>query len=407
MKNNKIYVLFILQRVRINKNNKCSIKCRITFSKKRKEFATGLSVSPEHWNIKQQTVVTIDELSAIKNIQLSLIKEKINRAFLFLQVNKEQFDVDDVYLNYLGKGSRENKTVLTLFQEHNDKVEKLIGKEYVLPTLWKFKQSRTLLKDYIKFQYGKNDFLFKDLDLKFIKQYGFYLITEKNLAQSSTYKAIQRFRKIIKVAIAEEFLDKDPFIFYKAKRPKTKVVFLNVDELKSLENMNFKQPRLQLVKNMFVFCCYTGLAFNEMDSLLKKHVIIGFDSNTWIQMNRIKTDKLISIPLLAKANEIQSKYSVLSDNQKVFPKISNQKFNSYLKEIAEITGIDKRLTHHIARKTFATTVLLYNDVPIEIVSELLGHSKISITQEHYAKIVQKKVSEHMVNLGKKLKKKDE
>lgn len=405
MKNNTIYILFILQRVRVNRNDQCPIKCRITYNKKRKEFSTGLFVTPECWNVKQQTVKSLDSISDIKNTQLSLIKENINRAFLFLQVNKEQFDVEDIYINYLGKDSKEDKTILTLFQEHNDKVEKLIGKEYVLPTLWKFKQARALLKDYIKFQYRKNDYLFKDLDLKFIKQYEFYLITEKNLAQSSTYKAIQRLRKIIKIAIAEEYIDKNPFILYKAKRPKPKIVFLSSDELEILEKKKFKQLRLQLVKDLFVFCCYTGLAFNEMDRLSKKHIVNGFDGNKWIQMNRIKTNKLISIPILPRAFEILSKHNSSSTNNRVFPKISNQKFNSYLKEISEIVGIDKRLTHHIARKTFATTVLLYNDVPIEIVSELLGHSKISITQEHYAKVVQKKISQHMADLGEKLNKK--
>lgn len=132
------------------------------------------------------------------------------------------------------------------------------------------------------------------------------------------------------------------------------------------------------------------------------YIVTGFDKNLWIQMIREKTKGQISIPLLPKSANIIGKYNNGEENY-IFPKISNQKFNSYLKEIAAIVGIEKNLTHHIARKTFATTVLLYNDVPMEIVSELLGHSKISITQEHYAKVVQKKVSEQMVKLKEKLK----
>jgi integrase/recombinase XerD len=142
---------------------------------------------------------------------------------------------------------------------------------------------------------------------------------------------------------------------------------------------------------MFIFCCYTGLAYNEMSELKTSHIITGFDGNDWIQMKRKKTNHQISIPLLPMSKLIIDKYFE-SNKLEVLPKISNQKFNSYLKEIADIVGISKNLTHHLARRTFATTVLLYNDVPMEIVSELLGHSKMSITQEHYGKVVQKKVS---------------
>ena len=403
MKIHKLNILFVLSRSRLNKNGKAPLFCRMTYLENRKQFSTGLFVKPKYWDNSSQSFKPPNEKNMFLNNEISLIKSKINQAFLLLQVNKEFFDVEDIYLQYRGENIKANATILEVFKKHNDKVEKLIGKEYVLPTLWKFKQARQLLKDFIKFKFKKNDYQFKDLNLNFIQDYEFYLKTEKNLAQSSTYKAIQRFRKIIKIGISEGNLDKDPFIMYKCKRPKTKIVFLTVDELEELENYNFSQSRLEQVKDMFVFCCYTGLAFNEMDSLLKSHLVVGFDGKNWIQMNRKKTDMKISIPLPPKANEILSKNLSFSKDERVFPKISNQKFNSYLKEIAEIVGIEKRLTHHIGRKTFATTVLLYNDVPMEIVSELLGHSSIKITQGHYAKVVQKKVSEHVQRLSEKLK----
>ena len=157
----------------------------------------------------------------------------------------------------------------------------------------------------------------------------------------------------------------------------------------------FAQKRLAQVRDMFVFCCYTGLAYAEMSNLSKEHLVIGFDGNTWIQMFRQKTNTSVSVPLLNKAKEILEKYN---NNNELLPVITNQKFNSYLKEIAVIVGIAKRLTHHIARKTFASTVLLYNDVPMEIVSELLGHSSMKITQDSYGKVVQKKISLEMERL---------
>ena len=140
---------------------------------------------------------------------------------------------------------------------------------------------------------------------------------------------------------------------------------------------------------------------NYMLNLKKENIVVGFDQQLWIQMKREKTSRIISIPLLPKALEIMNSRTV--QNEFILPSISNQKFNSYLKEIALIVGIEKRLTHHTARKTFASTVLLYNDVPMEIVSELLGHSSMAITQESYAKVIQRKVSDEMLKLGKKLK----
>jgi integrase len=385
--NEKTTILFYLFKVKLNKKGMCPLRCRITYKKKRKEFSTGLFINPDNWKSKEQTAN-----NNTLNTQISLIKQEINQAFLFLKVNKEQLDVEDIYLQYKGENIKEDETVLEVFKAHNNRVEKLIGKEYVLATLWKFNQAMTLLKGFIKHHYKKNDYLFKDLDIKFIKDYEFYLKSERNLAQSSIYKMIQRFKKIIKIAISEGYLDKDPFIMYKCKNPKITIVYLTVEELKVLEEHQFSQTKLEQVKDMFIFCCYTGLAYQEMANLKKHHIIKGFDGNLWIEIIRAKTTRKISIPLLPVPLELLNKYAF------ELPTISNQKFNSYLKEIADIVGIDKKLTHHTARKTFATTVLLYNDVPMEIVSELLGHSSITITESHYGKIVPKKVSEEMLRL---------
>jgi len=190
-------------------------------------------------------------------------------------------------------------------------------------------------------------------------------------------------------------------MLYKSKSIKTQVVFLSSDELKDLEEFKFSQYRLEQVKDCFIFSCYTGLAYNELKRFSKQHIVKGFDDALWIQMTRQKTQKQISIPILPKAQGLIDAY--ITDNAElIFPVLSNQHYNSYLKEIAGIVGINKRLTTHTARKTFASTVLLYNDVPMEIVSELLGHSNMSITQAHYGKVVQNKVSEEMKRLNNKL-----
>ena len=248
---------------------------------------------------------------------------------------------------------------------------------------------------YTKF-YKRKDVKLKDLDLKFIKDLEYFFKIDLKLKQATVYRSIQRVKKIIQFAIAENYLKKDPFHLYKNKKYKTVIVYLTDEELKRLEKHTFSQVRLQQVKDLFVFCCYTGLAYTEMTTLTTNNIEVGFDGNEWIQMIRKKTNRVISIPVLPKAKEILEKY----ENE--LPKISNQKFNSYLKEISALLSIDKKLTHHIARKTFATTVLLYNDVPMEIVSELLGHSNVKVTQASYAKVVQQSVSKEMKKVQSKL-----
>jgi integrase len=393
MNNKKLNILFLLDRSKVNKQGNCPLKCRLTYLGKRKTFATGQFVKPKNWFNKEQRLKPPNKENNIINTQLSLIKQEISQAFLFVQINHSEFDVDDIYLKYKGENIKANKTLLEVFQMHNDNMFKLIDKGYSKATYKKFIEAKNHIKQFVKLKYQKNDFLLNDLSMKFINDLDFYLKSEKNHKQITINKTIQRLRKIVRLALAEGYIIKDPFVLYKPKKYHIKVVYLTVEELKLLEYYNFKQKRLSQVRDLFVFCSYTGLAYAEMSNLKKEHLVIGFDNNVWIKMYRKKTKSLINVPLLNKAKLIIEKYEK-EDN--VLPKISNQKFNSYLKEIADIIGVDKRLTHHVARKTFATTVLLYNNVPMEIVSELLGHSKIGITQKHYAKL-DKSVLGNLVN----------
>jgi site-specific recombinase XerD len=281
-------------------------------------------------------------------------------------------------------------------------MQKLVGIDVKQVSVEKYNQSLVHVKSFLKFKYNKNDYLLKDLKLQFLYDFEYYLKTEKKFMPNTVYKTTQRLRRVVRVSIGAEYLVKDPFILHKASKPKKQVIYLSEPELKALEKHEFSQERLQHVKDMFVFCCYTGLGYQEMSSLEAKHIIKGFDGNLWVEMVRQKTDKKVSIPLLPKALELMEKYAEGTPKEfKRFPPISNQKFNSYLKEISAILGIEKNLTHHIARKTFATTVLLFNNVPMEIVSELLGHSNMNITQAHYGKVVQKKVSDAIHKLYKK------
>jgi integrase len=401
MKINKLSVLFLLDKVKTNKQGKCPIKCRIIYNGNRKPFSTGLFINPNQWQSKQQLAKPPNEENTFINNELSLIKNKINQVFLFLQVQGNEFSIEDIYSQYQGKPTtKKNEHVLSYYKQYLSKIKKLVGLEIKDNTYNKFVYVGNHLEAFLKWKFKKSDFPLNELSLQFLDDFDYYLKTEKKQQQITINKTIQRLRTPIKQAISEGYLDRDPFILHKSKTVRKVVIFLTTEELKTLEETVFQQKRLSTIQDLFIFCCYTGLAYNEMANLEKKNIQIGFDNINWIQMKREKTQRQISIPILPKAQEIIDKYS--NDNKLVFTSISNQKFNSYLKEIADIVGIEKRLTHHIARKTFASTVLLFNDVPMEIVSELLGHSNMTITQESYGKVVQKKVSEEMQKLKQKI-----
>ena len=331
-----------------------------------------------------------------------MIRQVLNQAFLFLQVKGTPFTVLDIYKKYKGEAPKDELGVIEVYKLHNARIKKLIGIEIKQVTYSKYLESGKHLQDFIKHKFKARDICFNMLKSNFLDDYEYFLKTEKKLQQSTLNKAIQRFRKVVKYAIAEDYLLKDPFILFRYKTVKKEVIFLSVDELQKLENLHFKITRMEKVKDLFIFCCYTGLAYKEMALLKKENVVKEFDDNLWLHIKRSKTSKLYKVPLLPKALEILEKYND-EDEVLIFKNISNQRLNGYLKEIADVVGLKKNLTHHMARKTFASTVLLYNDVPMEIVSELLGHSSMKVTQASYGKIVQKSISKEILRISNLLK----
>lgn len=397
----KMKILFLLYKSKLNRATKCPIRCRITYNETRKEFSTGLFINPKFWNSKHQKIEPPNEENDFINNQLSLIKSKINKVFLLLQVQENSFTVNDIYRLYKGVKLRKEFNVIEYFEHRLNKLKKLIGIDIKQVTWDKSYYVKNNVKSFILWKFQQKDIPLNKLKLHFLDDLEYYLKVEKKQKQITVNKTIQRFRNPIKIAVSEGYLDKDPFMLHKTKMVRNEVVYLSVKELEKLEKHEFTQARLQQVKDWFVFSCYTGLAYNELKNLLKQHVVIGFDGQLWIEMVRQKTQKNITVPLLPKAKQLIDKYSK-DESEVIFPMISNQRYNSYLKEIASILGISKRLTSHTGRKTFATSVLLYNDVPMEIVSELLGHSNMKITQEYYGKIIQNKVSEEIKKLISKI-----
>tara|TARA_R110002020_G_scaffold419155_1_gene628405 strand:- start:17082 stop:18206 length:1125 start_codon:yes stop_codon:yes gene_type:complete len=359
-------------------------------------------VDKDFWNASNQNLDDPSIEGQALNNDLNMIKHKLQNIYLGLKIQEQKFSVDDILALFLNKPTTniDNIGVLENFDTFLRKQKRLIGKDIKEVTWKKFNYVFKDMKHFVNVVLCKEDVALKDLNQSFLDQFQYYLKTEKDQKQVTVNKAVQRLRKPIQVAIGEGLLGSDPFGQHKPGKVVKEVVFLTEEELRRLENHTFLSRRLERVKDLFIFCCYTGLAYREMSNLKLEHIIKGFDGGLWINMKREKTGKNISVPLLPQAKLIADKHS--GHCETIFTPLSNQKFNSYLKEIADKLEINKSISHHTARKTFASTVLLYNDVPMEIVSELLGHSSIQITQQYYGKVVQKKVAEAMSKLTKKI-----
>ena len=398
----QLITLFIIRRNKLNEQGLCPLQCRLTYLGERKPFSTGLFVNPKSWDNKNQRSKPPNEDYNFINTELSLIKRKINQAFLFLQVKEEPFDANDIYNQYIGRTVTREYSLVEYGKIYLDRLQKLVGLEIKKATWNKFNYIKEDVSEFIKFCYKKSDIKLKDLDFNFISEFEYYCKTELKHKQITINKSLQRLKKVIKQSVIQGYLDKNPFEEHSPKKVYSKIIFLTQEELDKLENYTFQSDPLNRVKDCYIFCCYTGLAYREMFELRKDDLITKPDGITWIYQKREKTERNFSVPLiLPKALKVISKYS--SDNPFVLPRISNQSFNRLLKEIASTLEISKNLTHHTARKTFASTVLLNNDIPIEVVSKLLGHSKISTTQEYYAELMPEKLSENLKKLKDRLK----
>lgn len=402
----KLQISFLHYTSKENAKGEIPIFCRLVLNAERKQFSTGLYLTLKEWDKAKQKAKGKTSQSESINLHLENIRNKLIQAESRLLLEQpEEYTLNDIYQVYIGEYEDNVPTLLKLFKERLDKMEKLVGSEYTLRTFRKFREVYNHTQNYLNEACNLKDIQFKKLDFKFIQNFQEYLLISKKHKPITVNKIIQRVNQIVLLAVKYKYLPEHPFKGYKPLKEVKQLVFLTEEEVKILENYHFAQNRLAKVRDYYIFSVYTGLAYNEALSLKKEHIIKGFDGNDWIKMVRQKTQKEINIPLLPQAKRMIEKYHQSDEQEYILPPLSNQKINSYLKEIAEITGIKKHLTHHTARKTFASTILLYNNVPIEIVSKLLGHSNINITQKSYAQVINKSISNHMIQLSHQLEQK--
>ncbi|MBC6368686.1 recombinase [Algoriphagus sp. AK58] len=369
---------------------------RLTVNGETREISTKLDWSKKRWASKTGMATGTKEDALRLNAFLDSIKIKVMQARLQLMEKGKDVTVDALRNLLLGE-SEENQHLLQIFKRHNAHMESLVGSEFAPGTLERYKTSFDHTKAYIKWKYGKDDIEIGKLDFEFISDYEYWFKSVRKCSHNTTVKYLANMKKIVLDCVKRGWIPRDPFMNYKLVKKEVYREALTEEELERISKKVFPTERLNQIRDIFIFSCYTGLAYIDVKNLGKQQLITGFDGERWLVTHRQKTNTPTRLPLLPQALRIIEKYEnhpVTEVTGKVLPTPSNQKTNAYLKEIADLCGINKELTFHIARHTFATTVTLANGVPLETVSKMLGHKSLTQTQ-HYAKILDNKVSEEM------------
>ena len=389
--------------------NERYVYLRITVDGVPKETSTKRKWDVLRWEQKTERATGNKEDARTLNFFLNSVERRVHEYRNELSDKRQPITSKKLIDFCLGRNVGK-ANIVEEFQLHNDQMMALVNVgEYALGTHTRFEIAKKHLKEFLRFKYNVEDMEFRELNFEFVKDYEFYLKTVKNIGHNTALKYITNFRKIILLAIDKEIIFKDPFKRFKSKKIKVVKKPLSRQELYALESHTFSTPRLSAVRDIFVFQCYTGLAYIDAFNLKTYDIKQGVDDERWIITERQKTGSPINIPLLPKAIEIMERYKdhpLCLKRNSVLPVTSNQKMNAYLKEIADLCGIRSILNTHKARRTFGSTVTLNNDVPIHVVKEMLGHQSVKQT-ETYAITEQLSIGREMKHLQDRLYRKSE
>jgi site-specific recombinase XerD len=379
------------------------IYLRITVDGVPKELSTKRTCDPGRWNSASERALGSREDSRALNAYLDTLQAKVYEAKRKM-IESNQIVMSSSIKDHLLGNDQRNKMLIKIFENYNDNVKKLIGIDYSEATWTKYDRTKRFTQFFIQWKYKEKDLPIQCLNMEFVNDLELWLKTERKCGQNSTLKYISILKMIILFCVNNNWLDKDPFAKFKMSKEEVIPEFLTKEEMQAISSKEIKIDRLRQVRDVFLFCCFTGLAYVDIKKLNASEISVGVDNELWIFTRRGKTDIPSRIPLLPVSRKILDVYKEhpqCINSRKLLPVLSNQKYNSYLKELADICGIPKNLTTHTARHTFATTVTLSNGVPIESVSKMLGHKKLETTQ-HYARVLDIKVSEDMQNLRARL-----
>jgi site-specific recombinase XerD len=390
-------ILLLLYKSRINKSGQVPIMMRISFKTRRTTFATSLFIEPALWDQDKQKIKGNSTLiKEMNNVILNLTTAAWN---VYNDHIKKEIPIDpEMIRNIITKRNKEAKTLTEAISYQIDYLQSRVGHDTAINTVKKYQTLDKKVKSFLSMRLNQTDIYLHELNYQFITDLDLFMRTHENLKHNAVMKNMQQLKRIIKVCLNNGWLDKDPFLNYSTKMDETDRGYLTSQELESIEKVVLPNQRLELTRDIFVFCCYTGLSYADVSKLSPSHLERDSNGIDWIKLTRTKTKSKSVIPILPKAQAILNKYrDVSKPNAKLLPVISNQNLNKYLKEIAELTGISKRVSMHLARHTFATTVTLERGVDITTVSRMLGHKKLSTTQI-YSKVTELKIALDMQKL---------
>ena len=398
MKSSTTFSILIWINASRAKENQAKLFARVTVNKKRVNISLRRSVDIDSWDKNKSRVKGNSQQARIVNSYIEQVKIKLFESYQNLRAADTLVTAQSIKANFLGE-DKIYKSMEDLIIYHNEKMVCKLHKD----TMRHYRSSQSYLRKFIKIEFKLNDIYLKDLNYSFVIGFENYLRSyrptdhHRKIGNNTTMKHIQRLRKMVTMAFHMEWISKDPFVKFKSTTEKSERTFLSEIELKCIEELTIEIDRINLVKDLFIFSCYTGISYADIVQLTTDNILIGMDGDKWIITKRQKTGTPIKIPILESAQHLIEKYqnNIRAEvTGTLFPTLSNQKINAYLKEIANLCGIKKNLTFHMARHTFATTITLTNGVPIETVSKLLGHTKLATTQI-YARVIERKVSNDM------------
>ena len=400
----KFWIIFLSQKPKGYVKGDIHIYLRLTVNRISTKISTKRKCDPEIWISSAGRVKGKTDFAKSLNTYLDLLQQKVYDARNKLLENNHTLNAENMKTLLFDKEIHQQKhMLLEIFKLHNDQITALVGSDYAPGTLERYNTAFKHTKSFLLSKYNMTDIDIAKLDYEFITEYEFWLKSVRKCDHNTTIKYLSNFRKIVNQCIRKGWLQRDPFIGFKMTKKEVERTALTEFEMQKLLTQQFSVERIVHVRDIFLFSCFTGLAYVDVKKLKRSEIIVGVDGEKWLVSRRQKTDVSARIPLLPSALEIMNRYTnhlQCTTEDRLLPVLSNQKMNAYLKEIADICGINKNLTYHIARHTFATTVTLSNGVPIETVSKMLGHRNLKTTQ-HYARVLDKKISEDMQKVREK------
>jgi len=377
-------ILFFIRESKARKNGNVPIEVMITVNGERNSFSTGKQIAIEKWDKTKQQVKGKDQETQNLNNYLKAIKAKLYQKEAELLERGFIITAQILYDAYFDKvESLKERSLFEVFEEHNQEQEKLVGNGVSKATHWVSVYTIRLLREFVQQKYKREDLYLRELNLNFIQSFHSFLRIDKGMAQNSSTKHLKLLKKIINLSVANSYMAFNPFSTYKVEREPVDIDFLDEEELRKIINFDTPLPRLERAKDMFLFGCFTGLSYIDIKTLTPEHFEKDNTGRIWIKKRRVKTGVLSRIPLLPIAKLILDKYK---GGEKLLPIQDPADINKYLKDIAILCGINKRICFHTSRHTFASTVTLANNISLEVVSKMLGHTNTRMTA-HYAKCI--------------------